>query len=98
VIHVVHGIRTGWKATRPNETLLELGVDKDAAVKEGAVGGGMGVLPTTEMAEAARAMITSSASRKVMSVPANKGLAGGNDGSSNRSEGVCDTLMWGQRA
>ena len=93
----MHGIRTGWEATRPNETLLELGIDKDAVV-EGAAGGGMGILPTTEMAEAAGAMIASSASRKVMSVPTIKGLAGGNEGSSNRSEGVHDALMWGQRA
>ena len=69
--------------------LLELSVDKDATVKEGAVGGGIRVLPTTEMAEAVHVMITSSASRKVMSVPTNKGLAGSNDGSSNRSKGMC---------
>ena len=61
---VVHGIQTGWEAIRPNEMLLKLGIDKDAAVKEGAAGGGMGILPTTEMAEAAGAMIASSVSRK----------------------------------
>ena len=88
----------GWEATRPNETLLELGIDKDATVKEGAAGGGMGVLPTTEMAEAAGTMIASSVSCKVMSVSTIKGLAGGNDGSSNRSKGVHNALMWRQHA
>ena len=73
--------------------LLELSVDKDTAVKEGAVGGGIRVLPMIEMAKAACVMIASSASCKVMSVPTNKGLAGGNDGSSNRSKGMCDALI-----
>jgi hypothetical protein len=40
------------------------------------MGRSIGVLPMTEVAEEAGAMITSSASRKVMTVPANKGLAG----------------------
>ena len=71
----MHGIQKGW-ATWPNKTLLELRVDEDGAVKEGATGRSIGVLPMTEVAEEAGAMIASSASRKVMTVPANKGLAG----------------------
>ena len=95
----MHGIQKVG-ATRANETLLERRVDKDVAVNEGAAGGGIGVLPMTEEAEAAGTRVASSASRKARSVPSeNEGSAGkGNDGSSNRSGGVYDALMWGQRA
>jgi hypothetical protein len=74
-----------------------LRVDTDAAREEGAAGRSI-VLPMAEAAEVAGAMIASSASRKLVSVPANKGLADSSDGSSNRSEGVRNALMWGQHA
>jgi len=77
--------------------LLELRVDKYVAVNEGAAGGSIGVLPMTEEAEAAGVRIASSAGCKARFMPGvNEGSAGkGNGGSSNRSEGVHDALMWG---
>ena len=94
----MHGTQKGG-GTRPNKTLLELRVDEYVAVNEGAAGGSIGVLPMTDVAEATGARIASSASRKANFVPGiNEGSAGkGNNGSSNRSEGVYDALMWGQR-
>ncbi len=90
----MHGIQKG-ETTRPNKTLLEIRVDKYVAVNEGVAGGGIGIIPMTEEAEAVGAGVTSSASCKVRSLPSeNEGSAGkGNDGSSNRSKGVYDTLM-----
>ena len=94
----MHGTQKGG-GTRPNKTLLELRVDQYVTVNEGAAGRSIGVLLMADEAEATGARIASSASRKANSVPGvNEGSVGkGNNGSSIRSEGVHDALMWGQR-